>query len=57
MSRTMFKRFLTCDSGSTAIEYGLIAALLGIGLVVSLGNLGGNLNNMLVNINDRYASR
>lgn len=31
--------FLRNESGSTAIEYGLLAAFLGIGLVVSLTSL------------------
>jgi pilus assembly protein Flp/PilA len=30
------QRFVQCDEGSTAIEYGLIAALVGLGIVVSL---------------------
>ena len=35
----MMKRFLTDESGATAIEYGLIAAIVGVGLIASLGNL------------------
>jgi len=37
----MFKRFLKDESGATAIEYGLIAALIAvviIGTVASIGN-------------------
>ncbi len=33
------KAFLTNESGASAIEYGLLAAILGIGLVYSLTNL------------------
>jgi pilus assembly protein Flp/PilA len=35
----LFKKFLRDQSGATAIEYGLIAALLGVGILLSLGNL------------------
>ncbi len=38
MSRFV-KRFLADENGGTAIEYGLIAALLGMGLVLSLTNM------------------
>jgi pilus assembly protein Flp/PilA len=36
---TMFSRFMNDESGATAIEYGLIAAVVGIGIIVSLGTL------------------
>ena len=36
---TTFSRFLKDESGATAIEYGLIAALVGVGLIAALGNL------------------
>jgi pilus assembly protein Flp/PilA len=36
---TFLKMFLRDESGATAIEYGLIAAILGVGLLLSLGNL------------------
>jgi len=34
------KRFLTDESGATAIEYALICALIAVVLVTVLGNLG-----------------
>ena len=37
------KRFRRCDSGATAIEYGLIAALIAIAAIVSIQLLGINL--------------
>jgi Flp pilus assembly pilin Flp len=49
---TAIKQFLICDSGSTAIEYGLIAAFLGMGIILSLTNLRdgfGNVSNAAVN--------
>lgn len=32
-------RFAADENGATAIEYGLIAAIIGLGIVVSLGQL------------------
>lgn len=34
------KKFLTCESGATAIEYSLIAALIAIAMLVSLTLVG-----------------
>lgn len=33
----MLKRFLKNEDGATAIEYGLIAALIGVAIIASLG--------------------
>ena len=41
-----FRRFLKNKSGATAIEYGLIAALVSVAAVVALQNLGTSLNTM-----------
>jgi len=40
----MFKRFLKDESGATAIEYGLIAALLAVAIIATLGLVGEQLN-------------
>lgn len=37
--KSLFARFASDESGATAIEYGLIAAIVGVGLITSLGNL------------------
>jgi pilus assembly protein Flp/PilA len=37
-------RFLKNESGATAIEYGLIAALISVVIIGALGALGTNLN-------------
>ncbi|MBK9080533.1 MAG: Flp family type IVb pilin [Hyphomicrobium sp.] len=37
------KGFVRDDSGATAIEYGLIAALIGVGIIVVLQNVRGQL--------------
>ncbi len=40
------RRLLKNKSGATAIEYGLIAALVSVAAVVALQNLGSSLNTM-----------
>ena len=37
-------RFMKDESGATAIEYGLIAALIAVVIIGALQALGGNLN-------------
>jgi len=41
----MFNKFIQDESGATAIEYALIAALLSIGIIAMLKSVKGNLNN------------
>ncbi|TCD16419.1 Flp family type IVb pilin [Oricola cellulosilytica] len=40
----MFARFLKDESGATAIEYGLIAALIAVAIIAGATTLGSNLN-------------
>ena len=40
---SFFQRLLLDDSGATAIEYGLIAALIAVAAVTVLGTVGTNL--------------
>jgi pilus assembly protein Flp/PilA len=42
--KTLFSRFIKDESGATAIEYGLIAAIVGIGIIVGLGSVKDSLN-------------
>ncbi len=49
--KTIVSDFLTNESGATAIEYGLIAAIIGIGIIVGLGNVKTGLNNLFNNVN------
>ena len=39
----LFTRFIKDESGATAIEYGLIAALIGVALIGVLGTVSTNL--------------
>lgn len=41
----LINRFLKEESGATAIEYGLIAALVAVAIMVGAGMLGNQLNN------------
>jgi pilus assembly protein Flp/PilA len=40
----LIARFAKDKSGATAIEYGLIAALIALAIMVGAGTLGNNLN-------------
>ena len=48
---TLLIRFAKDASGATAIEYGLIAAIVGVGIIVGLTQLQGGLNTLFGNIN------
>jgi pilus assembly protein Flp/PilA len=39
-------RFLNDESGATAIEYGLIAALIAVGIIAAATTLGGSLSDL-----------
>lgn len=43
-SLTMLTKFFMDDEGATAIEYGLIAALIAVVIIAALTTLGGNLS-------------
>jgi pilus assembly protein Flp/PilA len=43
-------RFAKDESGATAIEYGLIAALIAVAIIVGAGNLGTSLNTKFAGI-------
>jgi pilus assembly protein Flp/PilA len=47
-----FLNFLSDDSGTTAIEYGLIAAGISIAIIAVVNGLGTNLNGMFASINN-----
>ena len=46
-------KFLRDDSGATAIEYGLIAALIAVAIIAAASMLGGQLGNLFNNIGNR----
>jgi pilus assembly protein Flp/PilA len=49
----IFARFAQDESGATAIEYGLIAALIAVGIIAAATTLGGNLSGLFDGIADR----
>lgn len=50
------KQFLNDEEGVTAIEYGLIAALIAAVIIGSVQILGGTLNTVFTNINALIAA-
>lgn len=50
MKRIIVK-FLSDNSGATAIEYGLIAAGISLAIIAVVNGLGSNLNGMFSSIN------
>ncbi|MAZ18864.1 Flp family type IVb pilin [Oricola sp.] len=52
----MFLRFLKDESGATAIEYGLIAALISVALVAGATTVGSSLNSKFDSIGTTVGS-
>jgi pilus assembly protein Flp/PilA len=52
----MFSRFLKDERGSTAIEYGLIAALIAVGVIVGMTATGTSLDNLYDTNNGRIGA-
>lgn len=52
----MFARFLKDESGATAIEYGLIAALIAVAIIGGVTALGGNAGNTFQTVADQMAA-
>ncbi len=48
----IFARFVKDESGATAIEYGLIAALIALAILVGAGAVGNNLSERFNDISD-----
>ena len=46
----IFARFAKDESGATAIEYGLIAALISVGIILAATTLGTNLGTLFNDI-------
>ncbi len=48
---SMIRSFLKQEDGATAIEYGLIAALISVVIIAAVGGVGKSLNTTFTNIN------
>ncbi|SOZ61143.1 Flp pilin component [Cupriavidus taiwanensis] len=53
---TMFQQFVRDEDGVTAIEYGLIAALIAIVIIVSVQTVGTQLNSVFSKIGSYLTS-
>ena len=49
---TLLKRFVRDESGATAIEYGLIATLIGVAIIAGATALGGALDDTFQGLAD-----
>lgn len=47
---TTLKNFAANEDGATAIEYGLIAALIAVGIIAAATTLGNSLSNLFTSI-------
>jgi len=52
---TQFKSFSRDESGATAIEYGLIAALVSMAAIASMRGLGESLSNLFTSVSGEIA--
>ena len=48
--KTLFVRFVKNESGATAIEYGLIAALMSVGIIAGITALSDSLETGFTNL-------
>jgi len=49
--KKLFAKFMSDESGATAIEYGLIAAGISLAIIAVVNGLGSTLNTKFTNIN------
>jgi len=50
-------KFAKCESGATAIEYGLIAALIGVVIITAVTSVGTEVSNTFNDIQTGLATR
>ena len=48
----MIKKLFKNEEGATAIEYGLIAALIAVAVIAAMSSLGNNLSNTFNDVNN-----
>jgi pilus assembly protein Flp/PilA len=53
---TLFQTLLRDEEGATAIEYGLVAALIATGAIVAMGALGNSLSNTFYQISTKMSN-
>ena len=52
-----FNKLLRDEQGATAIEYGLIAALIAVAAITAMGSLGNELSGTFQDVSDELAAR
>ncbi|MDZ7927782.1 MAG: Flp family type IVb pilin [Agrobacterium sp.] len=52
----IFARFLKDESGATAIEYGLIAALISVAIIGGATTVGSQIGTLFTNIGDKMTT-
>ncbi|SFA93161.1 pilus assembly protein Flp/PilA [Rhizobium sp. NFR07] len=52
----IFARFRKDESGATAIEYGLIAALISVALIAGASTLGNNIANTFTTLSGKMSA-
>ena len=50
------RKMLKNEKGATAIEYGLMAALIAVAAIGAMTSLGGNLTNTFTKVSDNMAT-
>ena len=53
---TFFNMLLKDEQGPTAIEYGLIAALIAVAAITAMGAVGDQLDNTFTTVSDEMAN-
>ncbi len=53
---TFFKKLLKNEQGATAIEYGLIAALIAVAAITAMGAVGDQLDNTFTQVSTEMAA-
>lgn len=56
MMLRLLKSFLSDTQGATAVEYGLLAVLISVGMLAGLTAFGDSLNNTFMTINNAIVS-
>jgi pilus assembly protein Flp/PilA len=53
---TLCRSFFQDQSGVTAVEYGLIAALIAVAIIISIGSVGISINTLFTNVAECFNS-
>lgn len=54
--KALIQRFKSDEDGATAIEYGLIAALISVAIIAAVRSVGGTLSDTFTEVNTELSS-